>query len=980
MPIITFDDLEVKKEKPIPPKKNIITFDDIPSREAEPKKPQADPWAALAKVEEIGVRPPLSERLMASAKRKAAIIPKSLFGDVPFVRKLLPEGGQFGKVKPYTPAEKWQHGLTRLGRDIGLIMGGEAVPAWLAKVPGVAKAGQIISKVPVVGKVATKVAPYGKEFLRGAGFGAVTADTEDPKEIAKKAGVMGTIFATIPLALKGAGVISQAVWKRVPPQAKDWIRKRGQAIALSIPKTKGYELLKAREAEIGRGEIDSFIFRRELRRNLTKKERELIPFIREKTGLPEKLNRPDLQEAWKMSRGKIEPWVAKVANYLDDGHKFLMDNYGDDIGFIQNYIPHIWDIPKNKEREVVNWFVTRDPHLKKRIIPTLKEGIDKFGLTPKTLDIAEILQIVDQYKIKAVANLRFAKALTNLKDNLGVKLVQRIDKAPDNWAVVDHPALRRAIGRIMTKGEARVLMINKVPVKVHPEIADVVKTVLGKPFQAGRGVTILNAFAKRLNLSLSLFHHTALTETAVATGIGKKTMALWSPFRIFKAFKSGNYGIVKNLPLTKDAVSHGLQLGAVPDVQAHVIYRSLDAAERNLRKGLPRLLGKPAAGLMRALNKANQFWDKGLWDYYHTTLKLYGYEHLTVEMMKQNPNIPAKLVKEEVAQFVNDTFGGQSWNLLVKSPQWRQVAHWLLLAPDWTLSTIRQALSPLGVGAMHEMTRGIRMKLGQKFWQRGFLYFYGGVNLLNKSLTEAHTGKGRYMWENAPGHKTHLFIGYNPDGTERYLRWGKQFREVFEWAMDPIKKLGGKMSPVLREAVIQLSGYTTTGWKTEIAGKPFMSKEGMVARGKEVAKMGLPYSIQQQMRTGFSPFQFAMPVSRGMTPYKARELFKDAIERKDRRTLREIYAATLNNNLNAEKLFKQARSAVKSDITFEFKKEAWKIIEKLQKLGKERGQIEYNRMKGEGEITPELEKQLIKILRDKKEVMKQREKLRWILQ
>jgi hypothetical protein len=764
----------------------------------------------------------------------------------------------------------------------------------------------------------------------------------------------------------------------IPPGVKESLRKKAESIALSIPKVKGYDLLKRREAEIAQGQIDSYLFRRELKRNLTKQEREIIPFIREKTGLPTALNRPDLEAIWKQAQGKVEPWVGKVADYLDDAHKFLMEAHGQDVGFVEDFIPHIWEIPKNRQKEVVNWFITRNPHLKHRLVDTIREGIDRLGLTPKSLDIAEILKVYDQYKIKTAANIRFARALSDLKDNAGLNLVKRIDKAPADWVTVDHPALRRAMAFMVGKDEAKALMLNKVPVKVHPEIAEVVKTVLSQPFQKGRTMTILNAIAKRANLSLSLFHHTALTETAIATGMGKKVARLWNPIRIIKAFKSGDYGMVENIPLTKKAVSRGLQLGAIPDVQSHIIYRSLNEAEMNLRR-LPSILGKPAAGLMKSLNKANQFWDKGLWDYYHTSLKLYGYEHLSAEAIKKNPNLPVKKIEEEVAQFVNDTFGGQSWNLLVKSPQWRQTAHWLLLAPDWTLSTIRQALSPFGIGAVHEATRGIRAELGQQFWQRGFLYFYGGANLLNKAFTKTYTGKGRYMWENAPGHKTHIFLGYNPDGTERYLRWGKQFREVFEWAIDPIKRFGAKLSPGLRQAIIQLTGHTSTGWKTPIADKPLFSKAGMKARLRETGKMFLPYSIQHTARTGFSPLQFAMPISRGMTPYKARELFKSAIRRKDIKDLREVYASALNNNLNAERLFASAKRDIRSDITFGFRKEAQKIIEKLQRLGMEQGRQELLRMRETGELTPELEKQLIRILKDRQAVQRQKEKLSSIL-
>ncbi|KKL23298.1 hypothetical protein LCGC14_2426830, partial [marine sediment metagenome] len=84
----------------------------------------------------------------------------------------------------------------------------------------------------------------------------------------------------------------------------------------------------------------------------------------------------------------------------------------------------------------------------------------------------------------------------------------------------------------------------------------------------------------------------------------------------------------------------------------------------------------------------------------------------------------------------------------------------------------------------------------------------------------------------------------------------------------------------------------------------------------------------------------------------------------------------LNNNLDAESLFKQARSATKSDITFDFKKEALKFIERIKKLGPERGREEFKKLKESGKITPQLEKQIIKILKEQGRVIKQKERLK----
>lgn len=940
MPVVTFDDAIKKPISPTSPtpKKGVLTFEDL---------------APKAKVGEIKEYKP-KEAFVAGLKRKGAIAVQKL--TPPIARQFLPEKIQ--KVKPFTTAEKGQSIATELGRQVGeFYLGGKGV-GLLSKLPLIAKTAGLVSKIPKVGSfIAKTVIP---EFTKGAAFGAIEADK--PEKAVKQALQFGTFFAALPVALKSLKF------------AGTDILETAKRAGFKVPepgaiKTKMVDLIRKRYSDIQTGILESSIFIRQLKKDLAPQQRELLSFIREKTTVPKGLNRPDLEKLMKTQGKDLKKYASKVGDYLDDAHKYLVKNYGDDVGFWEDYLPHLWDIPKEKTKQAANWFVTRNPHTKQRYIATLKEGIDKLGLKPKTIDTAEILGIYDQYKVKTVANLKFAKGLVDLTDDAGQKLVQRIDKAPTNWVTVDHPALRRSIGSIIGKEKEKALMLNKVPVKVHPDIAKEVEVVLGKPFsgQAARAADTINAFVKKANLSFSLFHHVALTETGLATPtVGKKVAGLLNPIRTWKAIRSGNYGVFKDIPLSKDAVKHGLQIGSISDVQVGKVRGALSELERRT-KSVP-VLRKVTKGI----RSFNDLWDKHLWDYYHTSLKLYGYEGLVQRGLKTHPGLPQEVVKKEVAQFVNDTFGGQAWDLMLKNPKWQQGMHWLLLSPDWTLSTVRQALAPTGMGAVSALGRELRSEMGQDFWKKGIVYFWGGMNLLNKSLTEADTGKGRYMWENAPGHKTHLYIGKNPDGTEKYMRWGKQFRELPEFFINPVKKAWSKVSPGIR--ILQAQVKPHPEWQKEFADKDFWDVKALKGRVKEVGKGIRPYVVSGVSRAKH-PLGFAFPVSKGMTPYSARKLFRDAIEKKDKNRLREVYSAALNNGLDGNALFKQAKTEMKSDITFEFKKDARSIIERLQKLGKEKGKLEIQKMKDADELTPELNKQLIKILQQKKSVREQIKKL-----
>ena len=550
--------------------------------------------------------------------------------------------------------------------------------------------------------------------------------------------------------------------------------------------------------------------------------------------------------------------------------------------------------------------------------------------------------------------------------------MQRTDKAPSDWPVVDHPAVRRAMGRTIGKGEDKKLILEKVPVRVHPEIYPDVKAVLDtwQPGKATRVLDTANTFVKQTVLNLSLFHHLALTETSIAAGMAKDALKLWNPVNIIRSFKNGTYkSVLQKSGLAQEAVKDGLTVGAISDVEGG---RSLVAALKNAEKGVRNSV--VATGIKAAVRKPLEFNNKFLWDYLHTTYKLNAYSKLKQDMIKAYPNKPVETVGREVAQFVNDTFGGQPWEIMAKTPEWRQFSRFLLLSPDWVLSTMKQALSPFGVGATSKAGKEIRQELGKDFWRRAIVYFGGSMNLLNYAYTKAHTGKGRFMWENSPGKETYLFTGYNDDGTERYLRWGKQFRELAEAMNKPTEVAGRKISPLIRIGKHQI--WPDAMWQKEITDNPFWSQAGLKARGIQLAKDVTPYSITQQQRLGgMTPISFAMPVSRGMTPYRARKLFRQSILRQDKELMDRTYRASLDNDIDPDPIFMQAVGAIKAEKSFEAKLEAKKIIRKLGKMDKEDA-LEYIKELEENEdITPLVENQVIKLLRIKKSARRKKKAL-----
>ena len=742
-------------------------------------------------------------------------------------------------------------------------------------------------------------------------------------------------------------------------------------------------LIKDRRANIDKAVLDSEAFIRPLERQFTKMELEAVPFIRQGIKDPEvlkKINRGDLIPTIKNPSPELLQATKKIGKYYDEAHQFLKENWGD-VGFVKDYVTQIWDIPKARKTEVLNYFVTHNPFTKKRVIPTLEEGI-KLGLKPKTTNIAELLRIYDQYKIKAVFNRKFAEGLKGMTDDASKPLMMRYDKAPEDWVTIRHPALERAMMIGKLKGKTKGIVLKKAAVSVHPDIAKEVKIIFDKPFSHGaiRALETVNAFTKKSMLSVTFFHHWALTESAFSTGIGKKAASMWNPVKIIRALRFKDYGIYKDIPLAKDAIEHGVMFGALEDIQRSKVERALQGLERVAQR-IP-----IARSITKGMRKGNELWDAALWDYYHNNLKLYAYEENVFRSLKAAKKrlgrelVPEEItgIKNEMGKFVNDSFGGQNWELnrILGNPKSRQMMHWLLLAPDWTFSVLKQAIAPakgVYLQATGKKLAGKALtKRGTLFWARAMLYYNTIAQSVNFYNTKKEYGKGRFTWENAPGHALNIFMGRNEDGTEKYLRMGKQFREVMEWGYEPVKKLGAKLSPVIRETMRQITRHDPgSGYPTEFAETESIL-EDLKERGLSIAEMPIPFSLRGYVKSRPGSYMFTFPTSRGMTNYKGIKLFKKAIKTEDADRVKRVYFSALENNLDAEQLFASAKAAVKADMTFDNKKMAREILKELKGLDAKARIDAFDLYRQRGIITPEIGEQINKLLETKESVERQK--------
>jgi len=717
----------------------------------------------------------------------------------------------------------------------------------------------------------------------------------------------------------------------------------------------------------------------QLRQGTSKPERELATFLREKTGVPEALGRKDLEKLFDNTEKQMKSQkLADIAGKTYDEFIEYFTEHLEEVPkeWIENYVNHVWDIPRKNVNKVIKWFSTRNPNLNKRFISTLQEGIEKFGLKPKTLDIADLLSLYGQNAINTTENKLFLDALTALEDAEGAKLILPVSKAPNEWKTIDHPALNRYTYR--GKGPK----LEKMPVKFHPDLAPVMETVFQAPWSPGGKTELivnsfeaLNALYKQTNLMLSLFHHMALGEAAVAAmGFRKTAMVALNLMAMKRALFDGKFAMfLDKWEVAQDAVEHTLMLGANLDVQKALVDKLIEVSGEAMDKFPLEMRGFKLGSVARGVGWGKEKWDQALWDYYHNNLKLMAYEHiLTKELAKWNKNLLLKeqfgksflsgpqakkqmttglqpmtseyldALKTEIAIFVNDTFGGQNLKAKMTSPTTMRLLRGGLLSPDWLNSTMRQAASIFGYGARDKRFIKFRIKTGVKFWTRAALYFGGGTmmwNYLRSQIDDAEErgvpwSEGKGTIENDPGHETHVLWSRNEEGQKIYLRQGKQFREAPEFLYDAaagefspltatLKKLGGKASPMIHMGLAITTGKTAGGYEVpELRDVEGWKKAAALT--KYVATSWLPFSFGalRDERKEFDPIQFIFPTSKGMTPFKTQKYFKWAIIKGDTTRVKRIYKAAEENNLtDIDLLFNRAYGEAKMDANEELERE-----------------------------------------------------------
>lgn len=387
---------------------------------------------------------------------------------------------------------------------------------------------------------------------------------------------------------------------------------------------------------------------------------------------------------------------------------------------------------------------------------------------------------------------------------------------------------------------------------------------------------------------------------------------------------------------------------------------------------------KVATQMLSLINKGM---DVALWDFLHDGLKLATYRmraDKTKERAKEKGWSAEELNRalDEDGQFVNDMFGGQHWDVLGASHRTLRYAGRVLLSPDWNASTTRHFLALTGFGSIwneatfenfkqyykrlkhKELTpedegRRSRQISALLCYGIGFMVFYEGIaNGINaafraldeekerkkadeirktnpsyKSMYELAYGDEGMKWYdylmrgNSLGQQSKIFLGRYEDGTEMYVRHGKQFREVPEYLFNHkgelefpgpmVQRMIGKANPMVRMTlgdINYLSDFQASHADQEIQRK-YGKTIGLLYKD---ALYWAPFLIPSQENKEFKAVDFFFPSSKGFSPWKAQSYFKDFILSGDMEGVVMTYQSCQRNGIDPEAQIKAAIGSVKA--------------------------------------------------------------------
>lgn len=606
---------------------------------------------------------------------------------------------------------------------------------------------------------------------------------------------------------------------------------------------------------------------------------------------------PEMERFAKDYRFRTELERQEINQYLKDMEE------GEYLKFLEDYLGHFYVDNAAKRQAAVSRFSKESPHAKQRKLPTLKEAVD-LGLTPITQDPANTYELTARINWQVATNRKFVGELKNIRTGSGDPMVVPAKDGPPGWPVTNNPLIQRVYARQTPGG----LMLWKGGAAIHPDLWRSARQILDQPISGdiGKAYDAINGFTRANAFAFSLFHDLTLRSAAVGS-MARLSNPLRGLFRLFEThpitgereiFRSTR-GLGKELMQNEEAVSDAAQHGL------KFSYTDSEAYQHNARTFLERRAAAwrdvPFLGKATRLARDFQQWrQKGLWANTHDAFKIITYHDLVSKALDgAPPGTDVAGVKEQIASFLNDAYGGQEWQTKFwLDPGTRKVLSRFFLAPDWTLSTIRSVpfVSDLVSSAREQAPRlagretfptpkeGMGNVRRARFWGAEVAALATATAAAQYAIYQAFgdpkKGDKPFIWDNELNQKGRIdvtpimrkFPWHDPkDPTRHYVNLGKRPQEIVNWFSSPDQQILSKASRPVAMIFQQISGSEgdfKAPWKQD--HEAFV--ESLGKRATAIGKEALPFVFMGNQ------FALSVPTRKGMTKYKAEQAYESIFE------------------------------------------------------------------------------------------------------
>jgi len=737
---------------------------------------------------------------------------------------------------------------------------------------------------------------------------------------------------------------TKAFMKMLPKSVQESIKQRFPDIGKETQQQKFKEILRdnlgVRERKIyeNQMEVKEALERAQGKSKFTSKQLEEMIYYKQKTGNPfvegdslEKLVKRLPKSAREFVDKDVTNHFAKMAAEWNKHPRTKNMNPREVLREI--YMPGLFEYNTKQFNKawdrVTSKFKIKNPFSKPKQFLTFLEAFREAGLKPRYDNIIDFINSYDNRIIRTISNINLLDDVAKHQKNNPEPLIVNSfdgdayrDAKLAGYVPMDDVFLRTYKLEPSSKGQVakKLWKTSDSPALVHPAFAEAFQGVFSK--ESYRAPTKLGKILEKTDqlrdiirftrVELSPFHYFSLLESQLGS-MGFKNPRWYSEGGRLK----------QNKAIMKDAIEHGLKLDYRARESGQKATGLLAKGTELLSKGVEQL---PENLATKGAKKSLRVIEKGtnhLFEEFHPRLKLSTYNHYVnseiIERINKGEklsNREVKLIKQDIADLCNNMYGGQNWEYMNFFNSKRNLTGLRRLVgyPDWTMSTIRQALD--------FTAPGIKGKLSRNAWKRYGVFMvgvHGGLKFfnsgwkqtddkdksikglkfdVNKALRGLMTGGPK--WDNFPLPDIDVKIAgqiFNPGrdakGKKLVGHFGKQAKEILRHFVDPISSFFSKTNPLIQMATDQIFGGTPRKgggmWLAEPAWKygksvPWEGKEGLAqipSRVKHLLKGLLPYSTSTLTDKGLAPYVGslfgAFPVSQAITSYSATPYIEDAI-------------------------------------------------------------------------------------------------------